>query len=408
MKSLTILIGLFLHLTVSFVAQAGTTDSELTLAQAQFQKGSQYYYGRGVEKNLDQALFWYLKSAEKGHAKSELAVAQVLAFGDRKKPRYQDALPWLIKAQGPHTSPQISGMEKAEASATKNLKWLCRKGLVDFPKDHALAKDPNCWLKRGDRLFHGSSSLNYYLKKDKKKYYGVIKKDYVASRHYLEKAFFAGKTEAAIHLAEIYKKGLDVQPDSEKFDYFTKQAAEEGHGKSNYYLAEQALEAGDNHDYVEKLNSAAAGDSWEASQKLAWAYFYGDGVNQDYERAFMYFFLREQSTFVRERDPRHGDTRLPFFKNKFLSVFQTEISLETLEHAYRQAVDFAEDHNFRQSKFEKIERSYNIAVSDFHYVKETGGEWYKSDLLSKLSIYFLFFIMVLTIRTVTSGLINRK
>ena len=383
-------------------------ESGLKLSQVEFETGSKYFYGIGVEKDLDTALFWYLKSAEKGHAKSELAVSQVLAFSDPKNRRFEEALPWLIKAEGPHKTPQISGQSKAEASAKKNLKWLCKKGLVDFPESHPLASDPTCWLNRGKRLFYGISRVDYHLLKDKKKYYGVIKRDYIASRHYLEKAFSAGETEAAIHLAKIYGKGLGTPKDVEKFTYYTEQASEYGHGDSNFLLAERAKAAGDDQDYIEKLKSAAKGNNREALRDLGWAYLYGDHVDQNHETAFMYFFLSGHSTFVRQRDARHGDTRLPFFENKFLPIFQTEISLEMLEHSHEKALTFAKENGFRRYQIKKIERSYKIAVSDFHYVEETGGEWHKSGIFPRIATYILLFAAMLVLRSVASSVVNRS
>jgi len=381
-----LILGILLTGAASSLAWAKMDDSALRASQVEFETGSRYYHGRGVKKDLDAALLWYLKSAEKGHAKSELAVSQVLAFGDPKNRRYEEALHWLLKAEGPHKTPQISGQAKAEASAKKNLKWMCKKGLVDFPESHPLAADPTCWLNRGKRLLYGVPRADYYLRKDKKKYYGVIKKDYVASRHYLEKAFSAGETDAAIHLAKIYGKGLGTPKDIKKSAYYTERASEIGHGDSTYRLAERAKAAGDAQDYVAKLKSAAEGRNWKAPRDLAWAYYNGDSVDQNHETAFMYFFLAGHPTFVRQRDARHGDTRLPFFENKFLPIFQTEISLETLESAHQSALSFAKENNFRRYDIKKIERSYNRAVSDFYYVQDTGGEWHKSDIFSNLTV----------------------
>ena len=405
-KYLILTLGVCLCWSSATLAWAKADQESLSVAQAEYQKGSDYYYGQGVEKDVEKALSWYLKSAKKRHAKSELAVSQVLSFGDLKNRRFTEALPWLIKAEGPHEAPQISGMEAAHAIAKKNLRWMCKKGLVDFPQSHPYANDPICWLKRGDRLLHGSSLINYYAMKDKKKYYGV-EKDYVASRLYLEKAFAAGEMEAAIHLATIYQKGLGIPKDMEKFEYYTEFASIEGHGESNYYLAESALEGGDSSEYIEKLKSSAQDGYWKATKELAWAYFTGDNVETDKETAFMYFFLRGQSSFVRGNGHR-GDLRFPFSENRFLPTFQTEISLETLETSHKNALKFAGDYNFRSHQIKEIDRSYNIAVSDFHYVMETGGEWHKSDIGSRLTFYLLFFIAILVFRSIAETIVDRS
>ena len=405
-KYLTLGLGILLFLVSSLPVFAETHSTSLKLAQSEYELGSLYFYGRGVKKDNTQALNWYLKSAEKGHAKSELAVSQVLAFGDNRNRRFQESLPWLIKAAGPHETPQISGMKAAQTSAKKNLRWMCKKGLVDFPDSHPYAHDPKCWLKRGNRLFIGSSRIDYYLMKDKSKYYG-IEKDVILARHYLEKAFNAGEEKASINLAKIYGNGIGVPKDPEKFAYYLDIAGEIGDAKSNYHLAEQALNTGNDNHYFEKLKSASKKGHTKASSELAWAYFKGEKLEKNYHNAFMYFFLAGKRQYVRNRDPRHGDTRLPFFENTFLSSFQTEISAELLDKAHQEALNFAKENKFKSYRTKKITYAYNIAISDLEYVQETGGEWYKSNLFSNLSYYFLFFVLMYTIRGVAGSFIQR-
>ena len=389
------------------LALAELSDHELGRAQAEFVQGSRYFYGRGTEKDMDKALEWYMKSAERGHAKSELAVSQVLAYGDLKNPRYQEALPWLIKASSPHNTPQISGMERAQVSAKKNLRWMCNKGVVDFPDTHPYAHNPKCWLRRGNRLYRGSSPIDYYLLKDKKKYYGV-KKDYVAARNYLEKAFEAGQTKAAANLAIIYYKGLAGPKDMEKFDFYVNIASEVGHAKSSYYLAERAFKNGNYKHYIDKLNSASQRGHVKALSKLAWEYFNGEHLNRNHDSAFTYFFLAGKTEFVRKRDVRHGDFRLPFFKNRFLPTFKTDISLKLLKNSHKKAQDFAKENKFKPYQIKKIDRSYNIAVSDFNYVQETGGEWYKSNISSRILYYLMFFFLIMILRSIAETIIRKS
>ncbi|MBR6802989.1 MAG: SEL1-like repeat protein [Kiritimatiellae bacterium] len=69
---------LFLICAVAFVASLGAMTIEEVVdlkhrarlgdAEAQFEVGCCYYEGDGVPKNLVEAVKWYQKAAEQGHA----------------------------------------------------------------------------------------------------------------------------------------------------------------------------------------------------------------------------------------------------------------------------------------------------------------------------------------------------
>ena len=417
-KHFLILMSVWVILLAPTLSWAKTDQKSLDRAQHEFVQGSRYYHGRGTEKDMDKALAWYMKSAEKGHAKSELAVSQVLMFGDPKKPQYDAALPWLIKASRRHKTPQISGMKQAVSSAKKNLRWMCQKGLVDFPERHPYANDPKCWLNRGNRLFVGSSLPVNDLQDDTRKYYG-IKKDYVSAKNYLEKAFDAGETEAAINLAKIYLNGFGTPKDVEKYDYYVKFAAAVNHNKSNFYLAEKALEAKTEQLYSEKIYYAAQSGEKRALSALGWAYFnsnrrrdYEDEITADLdtnnETAFAYFFLAGRRQYVRNRRSwrlRNDDIFLPFLENKFLATFQSEISLDLLARSRAEALNFAKENKFSSSHIKIIDKSYYTAVDDLNYFKE-GGKLNQSRLWLRLLYLFLLFISIYTISTVSQAFIK--
>jgi len=424
-KHFLILLSACVILLAPTLSWAKTDQKSLDRAQHEFVQGSRYYHGRETEKDMDKALAWYIKSAEKGHAKSELAVSQVLMFGNPKKPQYDAALPWLIKASRHHKSPQISGMKQAVSSAKKNLLWLCNEGLVDFPERHPYANDPKCWLNRGNHLFVGSSLPVNNLQDDTRKYYG-IEKNYVSAKNYLEKAFDAGETEAAINLAEIYLNGFGTPKDVEKYDYYVKFVAAVNHNKSNFYLAEKALEAKTEQLYSEKIYYAAQSGEKRALSALGWAYFNGtrkrfyDGeitanLNINNETAFAYFFLAGQDQYVRGRNNgkllRASNTaflKLPFLKNKFLTAFESEISLGLLARSRAEALNFAKENKFSSYHIKKIDKSYYIAIDDLNYMKNAGGKYNQSGLWLKLMFPFLLFILLYSVWYFGKISINRS
>jgi TPR repeat protein len=376
-------------------------------AQAEFVQAGRYYYGRGTEKDIEKALSLYKQSAAKGHAKSELAVAQVLIYGYKENRRYREALPWLIKASQPHDGPQISGREKAEETANKLLTQLCKKGLVDFPESHSYAQDPKCWLARGNRLFSATVPKGYSSGRSSVTDYKVTKSS-VAARLYLERAFEAGEVDAVDYLAKMYRDGLGVPADEEKFLSYLKRASDMGHPKASFYLAEQALEAGDKTEYLSRLQIAADRGHQASARNLAWAYIRGTDVQIDEERALMYFFISGQRQYVRARSPRRGDIRLPFDKNAFLPLFQSENITAILERAHRNALEIANRNAFKSRLISALEKSYNIAKSDAEYFKETGGQWHQSGIWNRLVFYFMFLVLLLLTRSIIAALIRRS
>ena len=60
--------------------------------------GISYRFGHGVEKNIDTALEWFTKSAEKGHARAQYEAGAI----HYDKGRYEEAFKWFTKsaAQG--------------------------------------------------------------------------------------------------------------------------------------------------------------------------------------------------------------------------------------------------------------------------------------------------------------------
>jgi len=258
-------------------------------------------------------------------------------------------------------------------------------------------------------------------------YSSAVHKDYVSAKNYLEKAFDAGETEAAINLAKIYFNGFGTPKDVEKYDYYVKFAAAVNHNKSNFYLAEKALEAKTEQLYSEKIYYAAQSGEKRALSALGWAYFngnrrrdYEDEITADLdtnnETAFAYFFLAGRRQYVRGRHRgyvkgqhywrlRNDDIFLPFLENKFLATFQSEISLDLLARSRAEALNFAKENKFSSSHIKIIDKSYYTAVDDLNYFKE-GGKLNQSRLWLRLLYLFLFTISIYTISTVSQAFIK--
>jgi len=66
------------------------------LAQAAL--ANQYYYGKGIRKNLKKAVYWYKQAALQNNPESQFALAQCYEKGEGILPNGQKAVEWYFKA----------------------------------------------------------------------------------------------------------------------------------------------------------------------------------------------------------------------------------------------------------------------------------------------------------------------
>jgi uncharacterized protein len=65
---------------------------------AQFNLGERYHDGLGVPRDYEEALKWFLRSAEQGHAKARLNAGMMLFLGRGSAPDGAEAVKWLVLA----------------------------------------------------------------------------------------------------------------------------------------------------------------------------------------------------------------------------------------------------------------------------------------------------------------------
>ncbi|MCI5780053.1 MAG: sel1 repeat family protein [Lentisphaeria bacterium] len=89
--------------------------AEQGVAEAQFLLGASYAFGRGVPKDMTETVKWFRKAAEQGDAKAQYNLGVCYANGDGVKQDYSEAVKWLGKAaaQG----------NKQTAEVLKELAW---------------------------------------------------------------------------------------------------------------------------------------------------------------------------------------------------------------------------------------------------------------------------------------------
>ena len=149
------------------LAEQGYVEAQCSLAM-------DYYFGKGVSKNLTEAVRWSTKAAEQGDANAQFILGYMYKKGEGVAKDEKKAVEWFTKAA-----------EQGHASAQYNL------------------------------------ALMYY--------YGEgVAKDLIKAVEWYEKAAEKGENRAQLYLGYLYEKGDGVEKDQMKaLEWYTK-AAEKG------------------------------------------------------------------------------------------------------------------------------------------------------------------------------------
>ncbi len=210
-------------------------------ANLQNQIGVMYSKGKGVEKNISEAIKWYEKSANQNNPWGLYNLANLYYVGNSVDKDYKKAFEFFTKS--------------AE--------------LGNYDAQNRLAN-------------------MYYAGEG-------VQKDYKQAIYWYEKSANQGYDWAQYNLADIYYKGIGIEKDYQKAFSFYTLAANQGHTKSQYNLGSmyyngKGIER--NHkkgfDYY---NIAANKGNADAQFSLGFLYYKGEYVNKDYQKAVNYFVL---------------------------------------------------------------------------------------------------------------------
>ena len=207
-------------------AEAGDVSAVMLLADA-------FDHGSGVEIDMVQAAYWYMKAAEAGNPEAQSIIGTKMRLGEGIRKDHKEAVSWYRKSA-----------KQGNANAMFNLGTAYYNGEGEAINDsNALA-----WFiaaqafgsdKAPDAVQRGFAELNRVKLAD-----GLIKAAYMfvsgneiperpeTAVEYLKKAMDAGRKDASIMLAELYLAGKGVPKDAKAAAEYCSQAA-----KSNYTRA---------------------------------------------------------------------------------------------------------------------------------------------------------------------------
>jgi len=188
-------------------------------AEAQFNLGSDYYYGYGVKQDYREAVRWYQKSALQGSAKAKYSLAYCYAHGFGVTRDVNEAIRYLRQAadQG---SPQALCQLARMYSEGRDLPW----NRTEAFRLYRAAAD------QGDAS--GEYGLAYLYSHG-----AAEERDYAEAARWALKAAAQRDVQAERYLGGAYRWGRGVARDSAEAMRWYGKAADQGDRVANWFLA---------------------------------------------------------------------------------------------------------------------------------------------------------------------------
>jgi TPR repeat protein len=248
-------------------------------AQAQYEIGTCYYSGKGVQQDYAEAVRWYRLAADQGYEKAQGRLGFCYKYGKGVSQDFLEAMKWFCLAA-----------DQGEPSAQLDL-GNCYYDGQGVAQDYIKAVQ---WYRRAAEQKYSIGQLRlgncYYDGKGVPQDYAEAVKWYrlAAERH----------TAAQRLLGDCYYHGTGVIQDYAEAAKWYRIAAENGERQACYYTGLCYYHGrGVPQDYAEAVKwyrLAAEKRYTEAQYRLGDCYYYGNGVLKDYTEAVKWFQLASQ------------------------------------------------------------------------------------------------------------------
>lgn len=193
-------------------------------------------YARAPDVGL--AISYYIKAAEKEHAKAQYELSVIYSNKALDRIDYKQHLYWLKKSAKNNFDKAIHNLATI---AVRVKKYPTAVGL--FNQAVKLNYSPSL-LSLGNMYFYGVG----------------LNQNYSKAFPLLHKAYLAGEEAAAFPLATLYERGIPVKKDIEKAQVLYKEAIDKGNISAGYNLAMLLIEQKDTKGYSIMKKMAKQGD----------------------------------------------------------------------------------------------------------------------------------------------------
>jgi TPR repeat protein len=187
-------------------------------AQAQFDRGILYYYGRGVPQDFALARVWFEKAAAKSYGPAQAALGYLYASGQGVLQDFAKAREWWKQAAA-----------QGQAKAQYNIGTLYAGGR-GVSQDFAKARE---WYELASAQGYpfAQAALGLLYAKGRS-----VLQDYSKAKILWEQAAGQGSVDAQVNLGKMYAGGRGVQQDFLKAREWWKRAAAQGDKDAQAHL----------------------------------------------------------------------------------------------------------------------------------------------------------------------------
>lgn len=229
--------------------------AELGDAEAQYQLGVHYQYGRDIKKDEEEAAKWYRKAAEQEHVKAMIALRKCYMDGVGVSVDFSEACKWKWRAIDHY----LADAEKGDANAQYGLGYV-----YNSVNDYDDEEDALKWYRKAAEQGHAEAQFElggrYWIG------WSVEKNAEEAAKWY-QKAAEQGHMEAQVALGKCYLVGIGMIQSADKAVEWCEKAAEQGF----QYAKDLALKIrqGKGVAQCELGNCYSGGDGVEKNEKKA-------------------------------------------------------------------------------------------------------------------------------------------
>ena len=242
-------------------------------ADSQDAMGTLYDNGYGVKQDYAKAMEWYAKAASNGSSKAQCNIGFLYYYGHGVEQDYSKAVEWFKKS-----------------AENNNIDCLAHLGMMyeaGYGVEKNYSKASELFKKAAD---NGSAFGEYYMGR---MYYNGngVDKNYITAKEWFEKSAAQDYSEADFSLGYMYNFAKGVPKDYKRaFELYSK-SAEKGNASAQYNLAVmysqgQYVEKDENKEVSLLKLSAANGFSYAQLALGKYHYTgYGDSVEQSKQKA---------------------------------------------------------------------------------------------------------------------------
>lgn len=265
-----------------------------------------YDKGIAVERNYEIAYEWYYKAAIKGNAFAQYSLGILYSEGNGVIKDYNKAFIWFQKsAENEYVGAYYQlgrayynglGVDKDEENA---FKWHKKAAENNLPaSQYALS----LMYKNGEGCEENLVNAYYWVERaaenDYEDAYYVVGRSYLEgifvevnykkAFHYLSKGYLALDTNCIESLAEMYLKGLHVKKDVYTALELYNRALEFGDRSIYFKVGKVYEDEGLVNQGISIYNQGHEEGNLKCTQRLGIMYYNGEGVEKDLEKAIEY------------------------------------------------------------------------------------------------------------------------